>query len=476
VWRSDDRGDSWTPVSGDLTRTNETVCSCRRWAAWSFDAPWDLYAMSRYNTITSLPSRRWSKACSMPAPTTACIQVSEDGGASWRAIDSLPGVPNRFFVNDIKADLHDADTVYVVVDNHKSGDFSPYILKSETAGAPGRASPATCRNGTSCGASCRITSNRGCCSLGTEFGVFFTVDGGERWTKLDGGAPTIAFRDLAIQTRENDLVGATFGRGSTSSTITRRCARSAEAISQREALLFPVRDALWYLPELTLGDFSEGGKASQGDAFFVAPNPPFGAVFTYYLDLHRIPGQPPERRADRIGAAAVLHRETAARSRPARRDPRGADRVHPASRCHEPAGQRCGDRALSLPAGNRCGETDPAPFQCAGSHCASRPGNWNSNCSTSSGGCPRRRNATGTAIPGPSPWSGAWMSPRWAPSARLTARRRRTAARWKSPSRPSPRLRGRLNEIGTRELPELRAALNAAGVPWTPGRAVPATD
>ena len=62
------------------------------------------------------------------------ILISEDGGENWRMIDSLPGVPDGFFVNDIKADLHDKDTVYVVVDDHKSGDFSPYVLKSTDRG------------------------------------------------------------------------------------------------------------------------------------------------------------------------------------------------------------------------------------------------------------------------------------------------------------------------------------------------------
>ena len=140
------------------------------------------------------------------------IHVSGNGGESWRAIERLPGVADDYFVNDIKADLHDADTVYVVVDDHKSGDFSPYIYKS------------TNRGGTWVNISKGLPDrhivwrlvqdhvNPDLLFAGTEFGVFFTVDGGEKWIKLDGNAPTIAFRDLEIQQRENDLVGATFGR------------------------------------------------------------------------------------------------------------------------------------------------------------------------------------------------------------------------------------------------------------------------
>jgi hypothetical protein len=211
------------------------------------------------------------------------IQISEDGGQNWRAIERLPDVPDDFFVNDIKADLHDPDTVYVVVDDHKSGDFSPYVLKS------------TNRGGTWTHISRGLPErhivwrlvqdhvNPRLLFAGTEFGVFFTVDGGQNWVKLAGGAPTISFRDLVIQQRENDLVAASFGRGfwilddySPLRSVTR------EQL-QNEATLFPVREADWYIPRVPMGDFEVGGKSSQGDSFFVAPNPPFGAVFTYYL-------------------------------------------------------------------------------------------------------------------------------------------------------------------------------------------------
>jgi hypothetical protein len=125
--------------------------------------------------------------------------------------------------------------------------------------------------------------NPGLLFLGTEFGVFFSINGGTKWTKLSGGAPTIPFRDLAIQQRENDLVGATFGRGFWILDDYSPLRTVSEELLQQEAALFPVKDALWYIPKIPLGDFKSNGKASQGDAFFVAPNPAFGATFTYYL-------------------------------------------------------------------------------------------------------------------------------------------------------------------------------------------------
>ena len=136
VWRSDNRGDSWTAVSGDLTRDEERMQIPHMGRKWSYDAPWDLYAMSQYNTITSLAESPVEAGVLYAGTDDGLIQVSEDAGKSWRKIEvgRLPGVPKRAFVNDIKADLFDADTVYVALDNHKNGDFKPYMLVSRNRG------------------------------------------------------------------------------------------------------------------------------------------------------------------------------------------------------------------------------------------------------------------------------------------------------------------------------------------------------
>ena len=116
--------------------------------------------------------------------------------------------------------------------------------------------------------------------LGTEFGVYFSINGGEVWTKLTGNVPTIPFRDLAIHKRENDLVGATFGRGFYIFDDMSVFRSISEDQMKSKATLFPVRKALWYIPRSFLG---RSGKASQGDSYYIAPNPPFGAVFTYHI-------------------------------------------------------------------------------------------------------------------------------------------------------------------------------------------------
>ncbi len=285
VWRSDDRGDSWRPISKDLSRGQERLTTPMMGRVWSIDAVWDLWAMSTFGNVTSLSESPLVEGLIYAGTDDGLIQVTEDGGGSWRRAESFPGVPAGSFINDVKADLHDADTVYVVLDDHKNGDLSPYLVKStdrgqtwrSIAGDPEESGLPERHN------VWRLVQDHVDPELlfaGTEFGVFFTPNGGGRWIELTGGVPNIPFRDLAIQKRENDLVGATFGRGFYILDDYTPLRGISEEVLEREAELFGVKDAWWYIEKRP---FARPAKASQGAAFFTAPNPPFSAVFTYYL-------------------------------------------------------------------------------------------------------------------------------------------------------------------------------------------------
>jgi len=280
VWRSDDRGDSWRAISGDLSRGLDRLKQPMMGRVQSIDAVWDVMAMSKYSTITSLAQSPLDADLIYAGTDDGIVQVTGDAGSSWRKIDELPGVPEFFFVNDIKADLHDKDTVYLVVDNHKAGDFAPYLLKSSDRGKSWTSIVGDLPERHLLWRLVQDHERPELLFLGTEFGIYFTVDGGTRWIKLTGGLPNIPFRDLAIQTRENDLVGASFGRSFWVFDDYTPLRQVTEEMLDQEAELFPVRKTWWYIERRPLGGRD---KASQGTAFFTAPNPPFGAVFTYYL-------------------------------------------------------------------------------------------------------------------------------------------------------------------------------------------------
>jgi photosystem II stability/assembly factor-like uncharacterized protein len=282
LWRSDDRGDSWRAVSPELTNNQERIELPIMGGQQGWDMPWDLLAMSNYNTITSIAESPVAEGLIYVGTDDGLIQVTENGGADWRRIEvgSLPGVPDQAFVNDIKADLHDADTVYVALDNHKYGDFKPYLLKSQNRGKSWKNISTGIPDKHLVWRLVQDHADPRLLFAGTEFGLFFSFDGGQQWQALKGGMPTISIRDLAIQSRENDLVMATFGRGFYVLDDYRRLRDLADK-PLRNDQLFPVADADWYLPRPALG-FNR--KASQGDAFYSADNPPFGAVFNYYLN------------------------------------------------------------------------------------------------------------------------------------------------------------------------------------------------
>jgi len=279
LFRSDDRGDSWVPVSGDLTRQidrNRLKVMDRVWPA---DAVAKNASTSFYGNIVALDESPLVEGLLYVGTDDGLIQVSEDGGKNWRKIERFPGVPELTYVSAVLASRHEADTVYATFDNHKRADFAPYVLKSRDRGRTWSSLVGNLKEPQVCYDLVEDHVDPRLLFLGTEFGVFFSPDGGGTWIQLKG-MPTIAVRDIAIQRQENDLVLATFGRGFyilDDYTPLRGITRKA---LEQEAVLFPVKDALAYIES---GRFGWGRKASLGETFYTADNPPFGATFTYFL-------------------------------------------------------------------------------------------------------------------------------------------------------------------------------------------------
>ena len=280
VFRSDDRGDTWKPVSPDLTRQIDRNQLKVMGRVWSVDAIAKNASTSFYGNIVSLDESPAQEGLVYVGTDDGLIQVTEDGGGAWRKIERFPGIPDRTYVSDLVASRHQAGTVYASFDNHKSGDFKPYVLRSDDRGRSWTSIAGNLPERGTVYALAEDHEDPNLLFAGTEFGVFFTVDGGRRWTQLKGGIPTIAIKDIVIQRRENDLVLASFGRGFYILDDYAPLRRLKTADLERAATLFPVPPAAMYIPATPLGLKDKG---FQGDGFYTAPNPPFGASFTYYL-------------------------------------------------------------------------------------------------------------------------------------------------------------------------------------------------
>ncbi|GHF17514.1 hypothetical protein GCM10017044_09870 [Kordiimonas sediminis] len=277
---SEDRGDTWSAVSPDLTRQIDRNALDVMDRVWSVDAIAKNDSTSIYGSIIGLSESPLREGLIYVGTDDGLIQVTEDGGQNWRKTDKFKGVPDMSLIEDVIASVHDENVAYSVIDNHKRGDFKPYVLKTTDKGKSWKMISGDLPVRGTAHTIAEDHANPNLLFVGTEYGLFFTQNGGENWHQVKGGFPTIAVRDLEIQRRENDLVIGTFGRGVFILDDYSPLRISAEDVTKENATLFPVKDAWQFI----VGDkWGMTEKGSLGDQFWRAENPPYGAIFTYHL-------------------------------------------------------------------------------------------------------------------------------------------------------------------------------------------------
>ena len=300
LFRSDDQGSSWRAVSGDLSRNLDRNQLEVMGRVWSVDAVGKNRSTSVFGHIVAISESPLVEGLIYVGTDDGLVQVTEDGGETWRRVASLPGVPDTSFVHDVEADLHDPDAVFAVVNNFKRGDFRPYVLKSEDRGRSWSAITGGLPDNSPAFSIVQDHVEPDLLFLGAEFGAFVSVDGGESWMEFDSGLPTIPVRELEIQKREGDLVAATFGRSFyvvDDYTPLRELARGSEAILASAGHLFEVADGDMYVA------WNPGG--ANGADFYAADNPELGVTFTYWfgetLRTRQAERRAAERQAQRRG-------------------------------------------------------------------------------------------------------------------------------------------------------------------------------
>jgi len=282
VFRSRNRGDDWEIISPDLTRQIDRNALEVMGRVWSVDAIAKNDSTSIWGSIIAF-SESPKKAGLLYAGTDdGIISVSEDAGKSWRSVKTFKGVPDMSLVEDVIASVHDENVAYAVFDNHKRGDYKPYVYKTTDKGRTWKAIAGDLPERGSAHTIAEDHEDPDLLFVGTEFGLFVTQDGGKDWDRMKSGLPTIAVRDLEIQRRENDLVVGTFGRGIYILDDYSPLRENPAEIAKAEATLFEPRTALQYVENYKWGPYGNA-RANQGDGFYVADNPPYGAVFTYHL-------------------------------------------------------------------------------------------------------------------------------------------------------------------------------------------------
>jgi photosystem II stability/assembly factor-like uncharacterized protein len=282
LYRTEDRGDSWERISPDLSRNLDRDTLPIMGKVWESGTIRLNQSTTALSNIVTLDESPLFEGLLYVGTDDGLLQVSEDGGESWRRVEDFPGVPKWTYVTDVFASPRDANTVFVALNNWQRGDFNPYLVKSTDRGRTWTSIDGDLPARHDVWSVIQDHENGDLLFAGTEFGVFVTFDGGDQWTQLEGGLPPAQVRDMAVQRRENDLVLGTFGRGFyVLDDYSPLREIDAEALSA-DARLFPLRDVY---------SFNTTGMAPAGSASianlagnFTTPNPPSGAIFTYHVN------------------------------------------------------------------------------------------------------------------------------------------------------------------------------------------------
>jgi hypothetical protein len=248
---------------------------------WSMDAVAKNQSTSIYGNITALSESPLNEKLLVVGTDDGLIQLSDNGGASWIKVATFAGVPNQVLLQNVLASRHDENVMYACFNNHRNGDFKPYLMKSSDKGKTWTSISGNLPVRGSVYCITEDYKNKNLLFCGTEFGFYFSIDAGKNWIELTGGLPqSICVRDIAIQEQENDIVIATFGRGfyivddySVLQTIKKEDL-------EKKANIFSIMDGLVFNQSQPYG---HKGKSFQGESFYVAENPPIGAAIRYYV-------------------------------------------------------------------------------------------------------------------------------------------------------------------------------------------------
>src|SRR5262249_15624439 len=184
LFKSDDRGDSWKAISPDLTRQIDRHSLPVMGKIWPPEAVAKNASTSLYGNVVALAESPMKEDLLYAGSDDGLISITEDAGKTWRREERVTGVPERSYVSRVVASQHAARTVYAAFNNHKNGDFTPYLLKSTDAGQSWRSIAGNLPANGPVWAIAEDHVDANLLFAGTEFGLFFTSDGGNNWVRL----------------------------------------------------------------------------------------------------------------------------------------------------------------------------------------------------------------------------------------------------------------------------------------------------
>jgi hypothetical protein len=278
VLKSVARGDSLSAISPDLSKRDTTKLriSTQTTGGITLDAT----GAETYGTIVSLAESPLTRGFLAAGTDDGNVWITRDDGATWTDITArFRGlVPDTTYVSRIEMSAHDANRFYITFDNHRNGDFRPYVFVTRDGGRTFRSIAANLPAGDAPDFVHVIREdpvNPNLLYVGTDVGLYFSLDQGQSWRRWENGFPTVPVHDLKIHPRDRELIVGTHGRSLWIVDVAQLQSLTPEIIAAAQPVLFQPAPGLQY------GSAPVGGE-STGHSWFMGDNRPYGADIAYY--------------------------------------------------------------------------------------------------------------------------------------------------------------------------------------------------
>jgi photosystem II stability/assembly factor-like uncharacterized protein len=278
LFRSRDHGESWDRISPDLT-TNDPA---RQHQELSGGLTIDNSDAEKFETIYTIAESPKNGEVIWVGTDDGNVQVTRDGGKHWASVaNNISGLPAGTWVSTVEASHFDAGTAYATFDGHSAGDMKTHVYQTKDYGKTWTSLSTPELSGYAHVIRQDLV-NPNLLFVGTEFGLFLSIDGGAHWAQFKGNLPNVAVRDIAIQPRESDLLLATHGRGIyILDDLTALRALTPELLA-KDLVMLPSRPSMLALPA--------GEQRFDGDSEFQGRTLPEAAAINYYQRKRHIFG------------------------------------------------------------------------------------------------------------------------------------------------------------------------------------------
>jgi len=274
LWKSSDGGATWKSLGNLTTRVNRRELTIMGQRADTSTHSLD-DGIPYYPTLTAVAESKHKQGMLYVGTDDGLVQISSDDGKTWTDVTSrLTGLPKETWVNTIETSWHDAGTAYVAINNYRNDDFTNYVYKTSDFGQSWTSVAGDLPKDRVARTLREDPKNPNVLYLGTELGLFISINGGTNWIELKSNMPTLPFNDLVVHPRDNDLVLATHGRGVWILDNLSAIQELSDVMGQ-EAALFSI-------PEAKMINYNIGG-AHTGDMYYRGENPRRGASMDIYL-------------------------------------------------------------------------------------------------------------------------------------------------------------------------------------------------